>query len=118
MMFKSIRTRLALSFAGIALVAALALGAVLLTILRDYYSNQELNYLHINAQSVSTVLTAMMSAHAPHNEMQSQVESLAFLTLTRIRVYSPDGQTLYDSGSPQNLKRSEERRVGKECRSR
>jgi signal transduction histidine kinase len=104
MMFKSIRTRLALSFAGIALVAALALGAVLLTILRDYYSNQELNYLHINAQSVSTVLTAMMSAHAPHNEMQSQVESLAFLTLTRIRVYSPDGQTLYDSGSPQNLK--------------
>src|ERR1044071_1706098 len=104
MMFKSIRSRLALSFAGIALVAALALGVVLLTILRDYYSNQELNYLHINAQSVSTVLTAMMSAHAPHNEMQSQLESLAFLNLTRIRVYSPDGQTLYDSGPPQNLK--------------
>jgi signal transduction histidine kinase len=104
MMFKSIRTRLALSFAGIALVAALALGAVLLTILRDYYSNQELNYLHINAQSVGTVLSAMMSAHAPHDEMQSQVESLAFLTLTRIRLYSPDGQVLYDSGSPQNLK--------------
>jgi CHASE3 domain sensor protein len=39
MMFKSIRSRLALSFAGIALVAALALGVVLLTILRDYYSN-------------------------------------------------------------------------------
>lgn len=103
-MFKSIRSRLALSFAGIALVAALVLGAVLLTILRDFYSNQELNYLHINAQSVSTVLSAMMSAQAPHDEMQSQVESLAFLTLTRIRVYGPDGQILYDSGSPQNLK--------------
>ena len=50
MMFKSIRSRLALSFAGIALVAALVLGAVLLTILRDYYSNQELNYLRINSQ--------------------------------------------------------------------
>lgn len=104
MLFKSIRSRLALSFAGIALVAALALGAVLLTILRDYYSNQELNYLRINAQSVSTVLTAMMAAHAPHDELQSQVESLAFLTLTRIRVYSRTGQMLYDSGSPQNLK--------------
>ena len=45
----------------------------------------------------------MMSAHAPHDEMQSQVESLAF-HLTRIRLYSPDGQVLYDSGSPQNLK--------------
>ena len=103
-MFKSIRSRLALSFAGIALVAALTLGAVLLAILRDYYSNQELNYLDINARSVSTVLSAMMSAQAPHDEMQSQVESLAFLTLTRIRVYDPDGQVLYDSGSPQNLK--------------
>src|ERR1044071_6504266 len=104
MMFKSIRSRLTLSFAGIALVAALALGAVLLTILRDYYSDQELNYLHINAQSVSTVVGAMMSAQAPHDEMQSQVESLAFLTLTRIRVYDLDGQLLYDSGSPQDLK--------------
>lgn len=103
MIFKSIRSRLALSFAGIALVAAIALGAVLLTILRDYYSNQELNYLHINAQSVSTVVGAMMSAHASHDEVQSQVESLAFLTLTRIQVYNLDGQVLYDSGSPQNL---------------
>ena len=104
MVFKSIRSRLALSFAGIALVAALTLGAVLLAILRDYYSSQELNYLYINAQSVSTVLSAMMSARAPDDEMQSQVESLAFLTLTRIRVYGRDGQVLYDSGSPQNLK--------------
>jgi signal transduction histidine kinase len=104
MMFKSIRTRLALSFAGIALVAALVLGAVLLTILRDYYSNQELNYLRINTQSVSTVVAAMMSAHASHDEVQSQVESLAFLTLTRIQVYGLDGQLLHDSGSPQKLK--------------
>jgi signal transduction histidine kinase len=104
MMFRSIRSRLALSFAGIALVAAIALGAVLLTILRDYYSNQELDYLHINAQSVSTVIGAMMSANASHDEVQSQVESLAFLTLTRIRIYSPEEQLLYDSGSPQNLK--------------
>ena len=103
MMFKSIRSRLALSFAGIALIAAITLGAVLLSILRDYYSNQELNYLHINAQSVSTVVGAMMSAHASHDEVQSQVESLAFLTLTRIQIYSPEGQALYDSGSPQNL---------------
>jgi len=103
-MFRSIRSRLALSFAGIALVAAIALGAVLLTILRDYYSDQELNYLHVNAQSVSKVVGAMMSAHASHDEVQSQVESLAFLTLTRIRVYSLDEQALYDSGSPQDLK--------------
>jgi signal transduction histidine kinase len=103
MMFKSIRSRLALSFAGIALVAALALGAVLLAILRNYYSNQEFDYLVGNSESVSTVITAMMSGRAPHDEMQSQVDNLAFLTQTRIDVYGPDGQLLYDSGSPQNV---------------
>src|SRR6266498_4701757 len=103
MMFKSIRSRLALSFAGIALVAALALGAVLLAILRNYYSNQEFDYLVGNAQSVSTVITAMLSAHAPHDEVKSQIENLAFLTQTRVQVYTPDGQLLYDSGSPQNV---------------
>jgi signal transduction histidine kinase len=102
-MFKSIRSRLALSFAGIALVAALALGAVLLAILRNYYLNQETDYLIGNAQSVSKVVTAMMSASAPHDQVQSQIENLAFLTQTRIRVYAPDGQLLYDSGSPQNV---------------
>src|SRR5258707_9612448 len=103
MMFKSIRSRLALSFAGIALVAALALGAVLLAILRNYYSNQEFDYLLGNAQSVGKVVTAMMSAHVPHDQMQSQIENLAFLTQTRIQGYSPDGQLLDDSGSPENV---------------
>src|SRR5690349_16585821 len=102
-MFKSIRSRLALSFAGIALVAALALGAVLLPILRNYYSNQEFEYLLGNAQSVSKVVTAMISAHAPHDQVQSQIENLAFLTQTRIQVYAPDKQLLYDSGSPENV---------------
>ncbi len=102
-MFKSIRSRLALSFAGIALVAALALGAVLLAILRNYYSNQELDYLVGNAQSVSAVVTAMMVGHVPHDEVQSQIENLAFLTQTRIHVYAPDEQLLYDSGSPENV---------------
>jgi signal transduction histidine kinase len=103
MMFKSIRPRLALSFAGIALVAALALGAVLLAILRNYYLNQELDYLRGNAQSISDVVMAMMSADAPHDEVQLQIENLAFLSQTRIQVYSPQGQLLYDSGSPQNV---------------
>jgi signal transduction histidine kinase len=45
----------------------------------------------------------MMSAHAPHDQVQSQVENLAFLTQTRIQVYAPNGNLLHDSGSPQNV---------------
>src|SRR6266498_132506 len=103
MMFKSIRSRLALSFAGIALIAALALGAVLLAILRNYYSNQELDYLIGNARAVSIVVSKMIGGQAPHDEVQSQIENLAFLTQTRIQVYGTNDNLLYDSGSPQNL---------------
>ncbi len=104
MMFRSIRSRLALSFAGIALVAAIVLGVVLLAILQNYYSNQELDYLRGNAQAISEVITPMILVNTPHDEVQSQIENLAFLSQTRIQVYNPDGQLLYDSGSPQDVK--------------
>jgi signal transduction histidine kinase len=102
-MFRSIRSRLSLSFASIALVAAIALGVVLLVILQKYYLNQEIDYLRGNAQAVSKVVTTMISSNAPHDEIQSQVESLAFLTQTRIQVYGSDTKLLYDSGTPQNV---------------
>ena len=103
MMFRSIRLRLSLSFAGIALVAALALGAVLLAILQNYYANVEVKYLRGNAESIGEVVTAMLMKNAPHDEIQSQIENLAFLSQTRIEVYDPSGQLLYDSGSPQKV---------------
>ncbi len=103
MMFKSIRSRLTMSFAGIALIAAIALGAVLLAILQNFYANQELDYLRGNAQFVGKVIAAMISSNASHDEMQSQIESLAFLSQTRVQVYDQGGHLLYDFGSPQKL---------------
>ncbi len=103
MIFRSIRSRLALSFAGIALIAAVALGAVLLAILQNYYLNQERDYLQGNAQAIDRVITKMVSSNASHDDVQSQVENLAFLSQVRVQVYDPSGQLLYDSGSPQNL---------------
>lgn len=103
MMFRSIRSRLALSFAGIALVAALSLGVVLLAILRNYYSNLEFDYLRTNAQAIGGLVATMNAKNVPHDEVQSQVENMAFLTQTRIQVFSSDNALLYDSGSPQNI---------------
>ncbi len=102
-MFKSIRWRLALSFAGIALVAAIVLGAVLLAILQNYYAHLEFNYLLGNAKFVSSFVAAARSDEAPRDEVQSQIENLAFLTQTRIQVYDTNEQLLYDSGSPQKV---------------
>ncbi len=102
-MFKSIRSRLALSFAGIALVAAVVLGAVLLAILQNYYSNLELDYLRGNAKFISGLVTEMTSGNASHDAVQSQIENLAFLSQTRIQVYDANQQLLYDSGSPKKV---------------
>lgn len=102
-MFKSIRWRLALSFAGIALVAAIVLGAVLLPILQNYYLHLEFDYLLGNAKFVGSFVAATQSDNAPHDEVQSQIENLAFLTQTRIQVYDANQHLLYDSGSPQNI---------------
>jgi signal transduction histidine kinase len=101
--FKSIRSRLALSFAAIALVAAVVLGAVLLTILQNYYAHLEFDYLRGNARFVGSFVAATQSDNAPHDEVQSQIENLAFLSQARIQVYGANQQLLYDSGSPQNI---------------
>ena len=50
---KSIRWRLPLSYAGIALLATLVLGGVMLAILRSYYLDRELDFLGSNAQVFS-----------------------------------------------------------------
>lgn len=102
-MFRSIRLRLSLSFAGIALVAALALGTVLLAALRDYYARLEIDYLRRNAKAVGDLVAAMSSDNLPQDEVQSRIESLTLFTQTRIQVFGPDNNLLYDSGSPQNM---------------
>ena len=103
MTFRSIRSRLSLSFAGIALVAAIILGVGLLAILQRYYLNQEISYLSSNAQAIAKVLMTMLTRDATQGEVQSQIENLAFFSQTRVQVFDPDGQLLYDSGSPQNI---------------
>ena len=78
MMFRSIRSRLSLSFAGIALVATIILGVGLLAILQKHYLNQEIAYLSGNAQAIGKVLMAMLARDTPQVEVQSQIENLAF----------------------------------------
>ncbi len=102
-MFKSIRARLALSFAAIALVAAVALGAVLLTTLERYYSGREADYLKANGFLISTILGKMVSGGTSQAEVQSQVENFAFLSQARVRVYDAKKELVYDSGSPQKV---------------
>lgn len=96
----SIRWRLPLSYAAIALLTALALGLVLLTTLRSFYHRQELDYLTQNAQAIGARLTPLLQSDPPPEALRSQLSSFAFLSQTQIRLLNPEGQLWVDSGPP------------------
>ena len=98
---KSVRWRLPLSYAAIALLAALALGLVLLITLRGYYRQQELDYLTSNARAIGGTTSRLFELDVPSSVLQAQLRSIAFLSQTRVRLLDPELQVMADSGSPQ-----------------
>lgn len=100
MTLRSIRWRLPLTYALIALVAALALGTVLITVLRDYYGQRETDYLERHAVGVSLRAAQMLEAGVPVEAMQAQFAGVAFLTQAHVRIVDPDGAVIVDSGTP------------------
>ena len=97
----TIRWRLPLSYAAIALVATLALGAVLLVTVRGYYSNREQLYLNGNARTISEAIATTVEQKGQDwlaAVRESQLTGLAFLSQARVQVLDADGQVLADSG--------------------
>ena len=99
-MFKSIRRWLPLSYAAIALLAALAMGAVLLTTLRGYYVQRELDNLAGNARAMADTVARLIALDAAPAAIESQLRSMAFLSQARVRLLDEGGQVLADSGDP------------------
>jgi signal transduction histidine kinase len=96
----SIRWRLPASYAVIALLAALSLGSMMLLVLRNYYADQEREYLHGNATALQPVIAQILQSDLPEVSLQDQVNGLAFLSQTQIRLLDIDGNTIADSGIP------------------
>jgi signal transduction histidine kinase len=94
----SIRWRLPLSYAAIALLAVLSLGLVLVITLRVHYSQQELAYLNGNARGLGPVVAQAIRAGMARGALQAQLRSFSFLSQTRVRVLDADGRLLADSG--------------------
>jgi signal transduction histidine kinase len=100
-MQSSIRWRLALSFATIALLAALLLGAILLALLLQSYSARERAYLEGNAAAISSTLTQYSAAGPSTGEVNELVDGLAFLSQARVRWLDAEGVPLLDTGVPE-----------------
>src|SRR5262249_45258468 len=97
---KSIRWRLPLSYASIALLATLALGAVLITTLRGYYALREHDTLQSNAQLISEIVGHMYDQGVEQDAINQQINTFSFVSQLRIQLYDPAQKLLIDSGSP------------------
>lgn len=93
---RSIRWRLTASYAGIALLTAFALGAVLLGVLRATYREREREYLERSAAMVAQQLAQPLGL--PSEATTSQVEGYSFLAQARVRLLDERGRVVADSG--------------------
>jgi len=95
----SIRWRLPLSYAAIALLATLALGSVLLLTLRGYYLRVEREYVQSNAQAIGVSLAQLLEGDPSPEVLQSQLDNLAFLSNTDVQLFDA-GEELVASADP------------------
>ena len=101
MKYHSIRWKLSLSFAGIALLTALALGLALLAPMRAYYRDQERAYLRGNAVSIALGLAPLYGDdQAQVQDLEAHIKFLSFLAQARVRLIDMQENLIADSGSP------------------
>jgi signal transduction histidine kinase len=100
MLPKSLRWRLPLSYAGIALIAALVLGFVLMTTLRNFYAVREQDYLQANARFIAAVTPLKAIQSMESEELQSRLSSFAFFARFRVQLLDAAQQIIADSGLP------------------
>jgi signal transduction histidine kinase len=102
MKLKSIRWRLSISYAAITLLSALLLGAILLGLLFQYYTEQETNYLMMNAESLSAMVTQSKISESYPEVFQEFLKGFSFISNAQVRIRSTSGEILVDSGPPQD----------------
>ena len=95
----SLRFKLALTYAGMALLTAVILGAILLGVLGSYYRHAEEAYLRASAELIADEPLPFTGQTA----LTEWAQSAALTTDTRVRVYDADGGLVADSGSPTTL---------------
>jgi signal transduction histidine kinase len=96
---RSLRWRLALTYAGMALLTAAILGGILIAVLANHYSRAEDEYLTASAE----LIVADPPPLTTLRDLTWWAQAAALTTQTRVQVYGEDGLLVVDSGSPSSL---------------
>ena len=96
---RSLRWRLALTYAGMALLTVVLLGGILIAVLANHYTRAEDQYLTASAKLIIADPPPLTTMPA----LTAWARAAALTTQTRVQVYAADGRLLVDSGSPSAL---------------
>lgn len=88
--YNSLRLRLPLTYALIALLVALATGLALLTILGTYYRQQENVYLQNSAEVIAANIRPLLENGENETVLVAHLEAFSFLTRSRVTFTSND----------------------------
>ncbi|MEP6987169.1 MAG: HAMP domain-containing protein, partial [Chloroflexota bacterium] len=99
----SMRTRLPLSYAAIALVTAVAVGAVLLITLHNYYGERELDRMNRGAGAIGVLVERMMQDGTPVSALQPRLDSFAFFSQAKVRLLDVQHQVIAESNDPSTV---------------
>jgi signal transduction histidine kinase len=97
----SIRWRLPLSYAGIALLAVLVLGGMLLLTLQDHYNTLERRYLNGSAHAIAPSAEMLYQDRSQLGDdvFQTSADIFSFVVQSRVRLLDTNRQLIADSGS-------------------
>jgi len=98
--FKSIRWRLAASYALLVLLSVTLMGALALSIVQSYVGRQEGAYLRANAREIADLAQRFLEPHRRRVALEELASTSAFLGDSRVKIMGPDHELLADSGSP------------------
>jgi two-component system sensor histidine kinase BaeS len=96
---RSLRWRLALTYAAMALLTAVLLGGILIAVLANHYTRAEDQYLTASAKLIVADPPPLTTV----SDLTSWAQAEAITTQTRVQVYGSDGKLIVDSGSPNTL---------------
>jgi signal transduction histidine kinase len=98
--FRSIRFRLAASYAALILLCVSIMGTLALTFLQRSVDRQEEGFLQANARAVELQARRFLAPPVRRIALEELARTSAFLGNSRVRILDPDGGVLADSGDP------------------
>jgi signal transduction histidine kinase len=99
-MFRTIRWRLAASYAALILLSVTLMGTLALSLVQSYVGREESAYLRANAEQIAELAQRFLGPPIRRIALEELASTSAFLGDARVRILDSDGAVIADSGDP------------------